>query len=315
MNIRRANLNSRYAPAYKRFGQNIKAIHFIGTNKPWSSLQYRAPYSSQALQNFGSKPPAFGYGDLVDRWYAVYDKHHRFQEPEAPESVDVTKYESAWNVPQVASKVPQVFSLEELRRIAVGGSGALNLQASPSTPGESTPAPSRHKEPPGQVPEHSSPAPIEGEYHSLPLEGRFYLLAPQPSSVSTPADAKLRSHVDEPPHSAISPSVQHPPETDRHDRSETSEHGHYSPLPAAAHQEAPQAEQRYHGETLQLTSQQTSEEPKERPVSQVFMHWNPAVEPPPSVAPPESAFQPTMHFQNVWDAPPGSANAGLSFGR
>ena len=28
----------RYAPAYTKFGADIKAVHFIGTNKPWLSL-------------------------------------------------------------------------------------------------------------------------------------------------------------------------------------------------------------------------------------------------------------------------------------
>lgn len=30
-----------YAPAYKRYGHKISAVHFIGQNKPWSNIQYR----------------------------------------------------------------------------------------------------------------------------------------------------------------------------------------------------------------------------------------------------------------------------------
>lgn len=30
-----------YAPAYRRYGHKINAVHFIGPNKPWANLQYR----------------------------------------------------------------------------------------------------------------------------------------------------------------------------------------------------------------------------------------------------------------------------------
>ena len=30
-----------YAPAYKRYGNKINAVHFIGKSKPWSNLLYR----------------------------------------------------------------------------------------------------------------------------------------------------------------------------------------------------------------------------------------------------------------------------------
>jgi hypothetical protein len=30
-----------YAPAYKRYGHKISAVHFIGPNKPWANLQWR----------------------------------------------------------------------------------------------------------------------------------------------------------------------------------------------------------------------------------------------------------------------------------
>lgn len=30
-----------YAPAYRRYGHKINAVHFIGPHKPWANLQYR----------------------------------------------------------------------------------------------------------------------------------------------------------------------------------------------------------------------------------------------------------------------------------
>lgn len=30
-----------YAPAYKRYGSKINAVHFIGPNKPWANLASR----------------------------------------------------------------------------------------------------------------------------------------------------------------------------------------------------------------------------------------------------------------------------------
>ena len=32
-----------YAPAYRRYGHKINAVHFIGPNKPWASLKHRPP--------------------------------------------------------------------------------------------------------------------------------------------------------------------------------------------------------------------------------------------------------------------------------
>jgi glycogenin glucosyltransferase len=44
-----------YAPAYKRYGHKINAVHFIGPNKPWSSLKYRPP----GTPSLNKKDPAY----------------------------------------------------------------------------------------------------------------------------------------------------------------------------------------------------------------------------------------------------------------
>ncbi|KAG8987716.1 glycogenin glucosyltransferase, partial [Tulasnella sp. 427] len=127
-----------YAPAYERFGSEIRAIHFIGKNKPWKDLPWRAPGSgaskfsqptqssqgspssaSDAVPQDGSHPashtmasflvqPAHNYASLVDKWYNVYDAHYRPTIPTEAQKKDVQgrtfqipKYRAAWdNFPQ-----------------------------------------------------------------------------------------------------------------------------------------------------------------------------------------------------------------------
>src|ERR1700735_4266531 len=85
----RACCDSRYDPAYERFGSQISAIHFIGSIKPWSSIPYRHPgtsFSSSRKQTspenqlaMTTPPQAYDYDSLIDCWYAVYDAHYRTQ--------------------------------------------------------------------------------------------------------------------------------------------------------------------------------------------------------------------------------------------
>jgi glycogenin glucosyltransferase len=56
------NAQYQWEPAYRYYKRDIKAVHFIGKDKPWST---------------GRKGPS-GYGvynDLLARWWAVYDRH------------------------------------------------------------------------------------------------------------------------------------------------------------------------------------------------------------------------------------------------
>lgn len=62
-----------YAPAYKHYGSQISAIHFIGRLKPWSSpSSYAAPHSAENAFNDPAKP--FDYQSLVGRWWSVYNR-------------------------------------------------------------------------------------------------------------------------------------------------------------------------------------------------------------------------------------------------
>ena len=158
-----------YAPAYERFGSQISAIHFIGANKPWSSIPWRAPGSITA-QRVASQPlQVYDYGSLLDRWYAVYDKHYRSQPVITQAAYASTRYESAWDHDGIAapnvSTVPagSAMSLEELRRIAIEGFSGISSASRPSVATAS-----------------------EGNYTSLPLEGRLDLMRPQPKSTKSP---------------------------------------------------------------------------------------------------------------------------------
>ncbi|THH19054.1 hypothetical protein EW146_g2031 [Bondarzewia mesenterica] len=150
-----------YAPAYERFGSQISAIHFIGSNKPWDSIPWRAPGSSDAQQAASGPLQAYDYSALVDRWYAVYDKHYRSTATVPATDHALQRYEPAWEKQGgLGAEVSRtlttgsVLGLEDLRKIAIEGfAGPVG---------------------------HAQTLPGEGRYMRLPLEGRFDLMRPLP---------------------------------------------------------------------------------------------------------------------------------------
>ena len=89
-----------YAPAYERFGSKISAIHFIGPNKPWASITYRAPgtkYGQSSNTSLDSKARAYDYDSLVDRWFDVYDRNYRSEESPEQANFQFTRYDSVWD--------------------------------------------------------------------------------------------------------------------------------------------------------------------------------------------------------------------------
>ncbi|KAH7916424.1 nucleotide-diphospho-sugar transferase [Hygrophoropsis aurantiaca] len=158
-----------YAPAYERFGSKISAIHFIGPNKPWHSIPFRAPGSSSAIDATNSNQQrVYSYESLVDRWYGVYDAHYRSHAVSPDTEFDVHKYPSVWNKESAeTAKIPPsptrssggVFGLDELRRLAIQGMTALK-------------------------PRQESQ--IIGEYpksHLSASEGRFEMMRPVPNAL------------------------------------------------------------------------------------------------------------------------------------
>lgn len=167
-------MSSSYAPAYQRYGSQIHAIHFIGPEKPWNAVPFRPPSLAEnlATSSASSSGTTYDYQSLVDRWFAVYDKHYRSKSP-AISPFQPKHYPSVWNSlsstnpPDLLSSGSH-FTLDDLRKMAIEGmSGAGLDNTSPS----------------GQ--------PGEGEYRSLPLEGRFDLMRPRKPSLSESDDDSL----------------------------------------------------------------------------------------------------------------------------
>ncbi|KAK5046214.1 hypothetical protein LTR84_008357 [Exophiala bonariae] len=59
--------NYQYVPAYRHFQSSIAVVHFIGKDKPWT-LGRENKYNTGV------------YGELLGRWWSVYDKHYRSKE-------------------------------------------------------------------------------------------------------------------------------------------------------------------------------------------------------------------------------------------
>ncbi|KAF9478030.1 hypothetical protein BDN70DRAFT_933730 [Pholiota conissans] len=170
-----------YAPAYERYGSQIKAIHFIGPNKPWYSIPYRTPNSRRQPDSSDSFHRAYDYDSLVDRWFDVYDRHYNTTTqditPKSP--FQVSRYAAVWDQPtepkQSAPPSVGILDLDELRRLAIQG---LTASTTDSHPGE-------------------------GTYQSLPLQGRVDLMRPKKEPVVAelppPVEPQWREFAIQPP--------------------------------------------------------------------------------------------------------------------
>ncbi|KIJ22098.1 glycosyltransferase family 8 protein [Paxillus involutus ATCC 200175] len=311
-----------YAPAYERFGSQISAVHFIGPHKPWHSIPYRAPGSSvvqptnmdiesASTETLPTQQPAYDYGSLVDRWYNVYDHHYRSQSAVLDSDFELRRYTSAWNEQNSTKSDTGVdtggaLGLEELRRLALEGMGSLGMVSAHQAHGE-------------------------GEYQSMPLEGRFDLMRPrtraerkqEPSaeeaSHSEPADIPadiptIPTETSTPePSTPVGQNVSLPSGTPVRwktlptpgvDELPPAPHARLMSLPPTPLHYVPAPYQPLPA-TRETGAQTGSPKPKRRspggrPSSPPFLAWNPAVEPPPKSAPP-SAFPTDTYFPNVWD--------------
>nr|CCG00969.1 glycogenin [Suberites domuncula] len=64
------NITYGYAPAYERFGHNIKIIHFIGPNKPWQ--HHYVPEVDSVILFPGTYASEHGAQDYIRRWWQLY---------------------------------------------------------------------------------------------------------------------------------------------------------------------------------------------------------------------------------------------------
>ncbi|KAG8927928.1 glycogenin glucosyltransferase [Tulasnella sp. 418] len=171
-----------YAPAYERFGSTINAIHFIGANKPWSGLPWRGPRSNNQSTAPLSQPlpqQSYGYSDLVERWYDVYDRNYRptglptqpLPPPQQVPAFQVPKYTNVWNLPVPRSSTRgttrggATMDLEQLKRLAIEGVNSAAVQGAEDGGKGTTPPRVRTPTPPGAWPEsgpESGPGPGSG---------------------------------------------------------------------------------------------------------------------------------------------------------
>ncbi|KIK70718.1 glycosyltransferase family 8 protein [Collybiopsis luxurians FD-317 M1] len=301
-----------YAPAYERFGKEISAIHFIGPNKPWRSIQYRPPFQSQRPPQESQESPrrAYDYDSLVDKWFNVYDTHYRAQVIIPDENFQVQKYVSAWDEQVHTGPTPSsgTIDLEELRRLAIQGLNSAGFHTD-----------SRHGE--GEYESRHG----EGEYKSLPLEGRVDLMGPRPTpkAVKEEEEEETRLVVNAqppptpgpneippsphpqpiplPPTPSLGPG-DHP--SSHEQQALASQHLYHLGLPSPqATIQPPSGEQTSHDSSHQPLPPQYPHSPP-RPPSPPKLLWNPAIEPPPNTAPPASAFPSDTYFKNIWDQPP-----------
>ncbi|KAF8078871.1 glycosyltransferase family 8 protein [Lyophyllum atratum] len=331
-----------YAPAYERFGSQISAIHFIGPNKPWSALSYRTPFSSQSTAASDSRQQAYDYNSLVDRWYAVYDKHHRSQALSQQPRFEMKRYESAWNerrVPAASAPAEDILNLEDLKRLALEG-----MNAAARTPYDDKPSDDK--------------AP-EGQYQSLPLEGRVDLMrlkvlsltVEEPAPEEGPRVKEVAKEKNRPEVLDVSneedlrtPTARHgslpgvsSPQWRMLSTPEPSEvppspHPHPIPLPPVtppagydlqpfqppSEPESPSKPTLPHDEKQSAPSPPQDQPPQAehqaehrkdppRSRSPTMLLWNPAVEPPPTETPLSSAFPSSTYFPNAWDSSPSKA--------
>ena len=310
-------LHIRYAPAYERFGSEISVVHFIGPNKPWHSIPYRAPgssatepSSSQMQHSEASDPLAadkrhqqtYNYGSLVDRWYSVYDKHYRSKPITADSGGPITKYISAWEdetnisaaVEPAVSSGGGPLGLDVLRHLALQGMSAMGFSLGDRSHGV-------------------------GEYKSMPLEGRLDLMrsrsmkqdqnpsgapaepadsnpnegAPEPTTpvqqvLSLPSGSSMRWTTLPTPNSEEVPPAPHIrllslPSTPLHEVSPP-----YKPFVRGNQPKSP------------LSLQERRIE-RSRPTSPPLLSWNAAIEPPPKSLPTPSTLPRDTYFPNVWD--------------
>lgn len=308
----------RYAPAYERFGSQISAIHFIGPNKPWSSIPYRAPgVSTNSLPQVPSQTEqpsptstvrAYDYNSLVDRWYAAYDSHYRVQSLVPDSEFEVKKYISAWDEDSAAStelagsnvSIGGALGLEDLRRMAISGMSGIGGGSISGWEGRGGNG--------------------EGEYWSMPLEGRVDLMRPRYEEEPGAKEGDERAQ-------SKTPTQGH--------RNEDASARPYT-LPSLAPDEvtgtpslgghllppepAPPSQHHDHDSNLNVTpahqSQDTQKHPEKQQQQQIHHHhaqerprnssppllsWNPSVEPPPNTTPSAQAFPSDTYFPNVWD--------------
>ncbi|CAO1617098.1 unnamed protein product [Sympodiomycopsis kandeliae] len=161
-----------YAPAFARYGDNVKVAHFIGADKPWRSSIRSRSNASLAVQGITNNK-----ANLSARWWAVYDGFYPSQPPTPafgdgsdsaagsdievritergaeiverprPRMFQVPAFQAAWDS-LAGQNASRGLTVEQLQKSFSAGS-------------------------------HMASGDDEGRYDSLPLHGRIDLIAPR----------------------------------------------------------------------------------------------------------------------------------------
>jgi len=154
---------------------------------------------NEQISSAESTPPCqriYDYASLEDRWHDVYDRHCRSQSGASNSDFEVPKYLSAWDKRRSSDTsegepTGSVLSLAELHRAALEGVNSLST-LSGTSPSD------------------------EGEYRSMPLEGRFDLMPPltraerkrQQQASSTPSSTEASVELSQSPERPSTPISQ-----------------------------------------------------------------------------------------------------------
>ena len=181
-----------YAPAYERYGDSIKVVHFIGQDKPWYQAGSRShPSTSTSTSTTQKQPPKHDYQYLLDRWFAVYT---RYFGNSSPTTFTFPTLQAVWDASPKSGHSRAAYtppSLEELKKqfqgLTTSQSSSSRLPISSSSVARS----------------------IEGHYVSMPLQAgrpdllgaRIFIPIAKVESDQTPEQAVID------PATASSPSL------------------------------------------------------------------------------------------------------------
>ncbi|GAA6062218.1 hypothetical protein JCM10212_006453 [Sporobolomyces blumeae] len=177
-----------YAPAYKRHGQNVNVLHFIGADKPWKRGS-RGTYDPDAASK--------DYYGLVGQWFDVFERHFG----------SVQTHEVASRVRQPPESFKSTFT--SLPSHVPSAPSVPAVTVSPPAPPPSKPAPvpippavaAGRTSPPVMAwdPSRSSP-PRDGAFQMRdPIPAGFNNLWDDPSALKRPARFQPPEQYPQPP--------------------------------------------------------------------------------------------------------------------
>jgi glycogenin glucosyltransferase len=113
------NAQYQWEPAYRHYKSNIKMVHFIGKDKPWTK---------------GRQSKGGVYNELLGRWWAVYDKHLKAPSVSSPDALShapLTQYQTSNSTGGFRSSTVQQHVQGEVTNVDFGTSSLGHLTSTP----------------------------------------------------------------------------------------------------------------------------------------------------------------------------------------